>query len=333
MKRLWIPVVACFLVAGLVLGGPSPTATAATAGPAKKVDFPERGKAITIIVPWNAGGSIDVSTRMLAAVMEKDLGVPITIVNKPGASGQVGVTELAKSKPDGYTIGNTNIPSTLTAYLDPQRQAAFARKDLLPFTATVFGPTAVAVKADSPYKNMKDLLDAAKANPGRIKASAPGILSVRHLGILQVQQLAGVQFATVQFSGGAPQLTALLGGHVDAGFQDLSEFLPQFKSGGIRVLGMMDREESKFFPGVKTMEAQGYRLYSANVAAFSLPAGTPPGIAQLLSSTFLKAMNDPQVKQKAEETAMVLRPMTQAQVTAYWSEVEAQIKPLMDLAK
>src|SRR5665647_1207380 len=154
-----------------------PAASAATAAPAAaKSTFPEKGKTITIIVPVNAGGGSDVSTRLMLPALEKILGTSVQVENKPGAGQQLGHTEFSKSKPDGYTIGMTNLPTTLTTYLDKERQAVYNRKTFQTIAAPVMDPGAIFVKADSPYKTLKDLVDAAKAKPSTIKGSTTGIL-------------------------------------------------------------------------------------------------------------------------------------------------------------
>ena len=193
----------------------------------------------------------------MAAGLEKEFGTPVQVVNKPGAGAQVGTTDLVLSKADGYTIEATNLPTTLGIYLDPERQAAFSRKDLQQVALHVDDPALVAVSSESPYMTMKDLLDAAKANPEGIKAASTGVLSHDHLNALMWEKLAGVKFAVVQFDGGAPALTALVGGHVDAFFGNIGSVTSLLKDGKIRILGMMAKEENKFAPGVKTMEAAG----------------------------------------------------------------------------
>ena len=228
MKRSLTPIVALLLMIGLLVIGcsrsapaPAPTsapaapkapAAASTAAPAAaptqaaaaapaKAAFPEAGKPITFIVPFSAGGSTDIAARTLAPYLEKELGVPVNIVNKPGAGSQIGLTEMTQSKPDGYTIAYANLPGPITIYLNPDRKATFTKKDFAPIAMHLINPGAVAVKADGPYQSMKDLVDAAKANPGGIKAATTGLLSDDHLAILNVANAAGVKFAIVHFDG------------------------------------------------------------------------------------------------------------------------------------
>jgi tripartite-type tricarboxylate transporter receptor subunit TctC len=366
MKRLSASLMAAIVATSLVLSGctqatpaPSPTqvsaaskaaeptkapaavpasaqasASPATAVPAKKVDFPQKGKSINLIVPFSAGGATDVGARLLAPLLEKELNTPVQVVNKPDAGGQAGYMDLANAKPDGYTLGYAVLPSTISLYLDPERKAAFNRKSFIPLALHVIDPDVAAVKDDSPFKTMKDLIDAAKAKPGSIKVAVSAILGPSHLDMLQTQKLTGTEFALVNFDGGAPGTTALLGNHVDAKWGNIGDFMPTIRgSGGIRVLGVMDKEQSKFLPGVKTFEEQGIKQYSATSRGLALPAGTPQDIVDTLSAAVKKAMTNPDHQKKMEEMGVSVRYMDPTQFGAYWDEVEVPLKPIIDSIK
>ena len=310
------------------------TAAQPTAAPAKKVDFPQKGKAITLIVPYTAGGATDVGARLLTPLLEKELGTQVQVLNKPEAGAQVGNMELANAKPDGYTLGYTVLPSTITLYLDPERKATFNRKSFLPLALHAIDPAVVGVKDDSPYKTMKDLIDAAKAKPGQLKAAVTGILGPSHLDILQTMKLTGTDFSIVHFDGSAPGVTALLGGHVDAKWGNIGDFMPTMKgSGGIRILGVMDTQESKFLPGVPTFQSQGINQIAAVSRGLSLPAGTPKEIVDILSAATKKAMQDPEHQKKLEEMGVAVRYMSPEEFGAYWDRSEAELKPLVDSIK
>ncbi|MBN9279871.1 MAG: tripartite tricarboxylate transporter substrate binding protein, partial [Hyphomicrobium sp.] len=150
--------------------------------PSSAQQYPTRP--INMIVSFPAGGSTDIGARVVAGLAEKILGQPIVVVNRGGAGGQVGWTELARAKPDGYTIGFLNLPATNTTILDPERQAIFNEGSFTPIANQVLDPGVIWVAANSPYKTLKDLLYAAKAKPGTIRAATTGILSDAHLAIL-----------------------------------------------------------------------------------------------------------------------------------------------------
>jgi len=283
-----------------------------------------------MIVPLEPGAAADASARLLAVPLEKELGIPVQVVNKPGAGMQTGTTEFVRSKNDGYTICMTNLPTILGLYLDPERKAIFSRKDFLTSALMGVDPAAIGVKADSPFKSLKDIIDAAKANPGKVTIGLTGLKSHQHLAFLELQKLAGVQFNMVVFDGSAPTMTALLGGHIDVQLSSVGLFMPQLKSGGVRVLAVADAKESPFLPGVKTLEAQGYKLYNSNSRGWSLLAGTPKEAVDTLSVAMKKAMADPTFQAKMAEQGLEVRYMAPEEYAAYWDNMEKQVKPLLD---
>ena len=317
----------------------APTTAAApaaqpTAAPAAKAAWPEKGKPITLIVGSDAGGSSDVGARLLSPHMEKELGSPVNVVNKPGAGWQVGLTELANSKPDGYTFGMTVLPQTNTIYLDPERKAVFTRKSFAPVGMQVVDPGVVAVKADSKYQTLKDLLDAAKANPGKITASTTGIMGDDHLSLLRTEKGAGVDFATVHFTGGAPSITALLGGNVEVNFNNVGDYMSQVKAGTVKILAILDSQQSKYYPGVKTFEEQtGVKLYSSSSRGMSAPSATPKEAQDALAAAFKKAWENPDHQSKMNDSALSLKYMTPAEMGKYWDDMDAQLPDLMKAAR
>jgi tripartite-type tricarboxylate transporter receptor subunit TctC len=313
-----------------------PTAAPAaqpTAAP-QAVAWPEKGKTLTIIVPNPAGGTNDITARVMAPHLEKELGIPINIVNKAGAATQVGLTELALSKPDGYTIGNTALPGTLTVYLDEDRKAVFARKDLAPIANHNVDAGAIGVRVDSPFTNIKELVDAAKANPGGLKAATDGLMGSDHMATLQFQKVTGVQFTLVHFDGGAPASTALAGGHVDLRVGKVGSLLSMVKGGQVRIIGVMDKTESRLVPDAKTLEAQGYPgYYWYNATGFSAPAGTPKEIVSILSAAIKKTLAIEEQTKRLEELALMPMHMDPEEYSKYWSEYEDIVKPLVPMAK
>ncbi|MHB8993437.1 MAG: tripartite tricarboxylate transporter substrate binding protein [Chloroflexota bacterium] len=265
----------------------APTAAPTRPTPAPQaLAWPEKGRTITIIVPWDAGSGADVLARLLAPTLEKDLGVPIQVVPKPGGGTQVGLTELAKAKPDGYTIGMTNQTTTVLTYLDPERKAVYGRKDFAPIANVGVDVTSVAVIPDSPFKTLKDLVEAAKAKPGQVKIGDSGALSSIHFDLLRFAKAAGITVAPVHFSGGATAVTAVLGGHTDATCQGLGTMASQVKGGQVKVLGTMGEKRSRFVADVPTMEEQGFKVYAPSTRSFAAPGGTPREIVNRFSLQF-----------------------------------------------
>src|SRR5262245_39232192 len=175
------------------------------AGPASGQQYPV--KPVQLMVAFPAGGSTDVAARIVAAIAEKQLGQPILVVNKGGAGGQVGWTEMSRQRPDGYYLGFINLPALNTVVLDPERKAAFTADAFIPVINQVLDPGIIWVKADSPYQTLRDLLEAAKRTPNKISAATTGILSDDHLAILMAEEaFPGANFRIVHLDGGAAQM-------------------------------------------------------------------------------------------------------------------------------
>jgi len=312
-------------LAGLIWAG---------SAPAWAADFPQKGKTIQMFVGFAAGGSTDVASRILASGMEKELGTPVVVVNKPGASSQICYTALSQAKPDGYTIGNTSFPSLLVSYTDPVRKATYNRKSFSPLALHVIDPGLFAVKADSPFKTLKDLVDAARANPKKIRVTTTGIQSDDAFAVLQLQKITGAQFAMVHFAqGSAPGMTALLGGKIEVFGGNVGDLLSQLRSGEVRVLGIMDDKQSPFCPGVKTFEEQGYKLYSSALRGFSAPAGTPTEVLEVLSEAIKRVVATEDHKKRMVDMGLTLRYMDPARFAKIWGEYEETIKELLPLTK
>ena len=194
------------------------------------------------MVAFPAGGSTDIGARIVAAIAEKELGQPIVVVNKGGAGGQVGWTELVRQRPDGYYIGFINLPATNTVILDPERKAIFTEKDFTPIINQVLDPGVIWVRADSPYKTLKDLIEAAKKAPSTIRAATTGILSDDHLAILMTEEAApGAIFRIVHLDGGASQFKEIMAGNIDVAFDNVGGIVPRVKSGEVRALAVTGR--------------------------------------------------------------------------------------------
>ena len=327
MRRVLFSMVLATLATGLAISGWGQTAP--TTAPAKKAEFPVKGKAITIMSPYAAGGSTDLVARLIGTELEKIFGTPVQVESRPGAGGQVALTRLVQSKSDGYTLAALAIPTTLGTYMDPDRKSIYTRKSFQPLARISGASVSVVVKADGPYKTLKDLIDAAKANPQKLRMAAGTQLSGYHLNCLQLQKVTGTKFALVNFDGGIQGVTALLGGHVDVSVNQPSEMISQVKAGTVRLLGVMDNQESTFFPGVKTLVSQGYNLTTLTSNVMVAPAGTPKEVVDLLSGEIKKIMAEDQFVKKAAEMGLEARYLDGAQVDALWAELETEVGPFI----
>ncbi len=301
-----------------------------TAVPAKKVDFPTKGKSLTFICPLAPGGAMDFLTRLLGSGLEKELGIPVEVQNKSGAGGQEGYTALVQAKPDGYTIGYGGIEAISSFILDPRRKAVFTRKDFAPLAMHTMEPAVIAVRSDSPWKDVKDLVDAAKAKPGEIRASVTGVLAVPHIASLMFENATGTKLRIGNSDSGSNQDAMLLGGHADVLFTTAGGAAPQVLSGDFRVLGVYDTEHYKGFSDVKTMKEQGYNLVIGASRPVMAPGATPKEIQDVLAAAIKKTMETPDQQKRAEDSGMYLRYMDPAQTAAVWEQIEGQMKPVID---
>lgn len=311
---------------------PAPTTAPAATKPAAAAttsSFPDKSKSITFMIPWPAGGGTDLTGRLIAAGMEKELGLPVNVVNRVGASSQVGMNEVAKSKPDGYMVVITSIPSVQTPYLDPSRQATYGRKDFAQVANVVFDPEAFAVPRNSPYKSLKEVIDAAKASPGKINMGTPGLQTDGWLATRLLEKATGAKFNVVKLEASAGLQTALLGGHVDMGINSQSNFTGPMKNGDVRLLGIADPKGSKYFLDVPTFESQGYKVQLASSRGVSVPAGTPKEIVNVLASAIKKASETTAFQDKLKEAFLEYLYLGPDEYTTYWNDLESLVKPLV----
>lgn len=294
-----------------------------------EVDFPREGKSITMIVPFAPGGLTDVSARVLAPALADELGVSIEVVNKPGASSQIGLTELSQAKPDGYTFGYTLLPTTPNAYLDPQRKAAFDRDSFIGFANYFSTPIVAVTTQQSGLSSVSDLVERAKENPGKVSVGTGALGGPADMGRVLLEQSESVEFANVQFDGGGPTAVALLGGHIDVAFASVPEIAQYVKSGQMTILGVMTPEQVDLLPGAETFIEQGFDLTMASTGILSLPAGTPDAIVQRLTEAVSAAMEDEEVIAKSKELGFILDYLDPAGVEAEWDLSDKQVKQIL----
>jgi len=302
-------------------------------GPSTAADFPARP--VQLMVAYPAGGSTDVAARIVAAIAEKQLGQTIVVVNRGGAGGQVGWTDMSRARPDGYYMGFINLPALNTVILDPERKAAFKADAFVPLINQVLDPGIIWIKADSPYKSLKDLLEAAKRAPNKISAATTGILSDDHLAILMAEEAyPGAIFRIVHLEGGAAQLTAILGGHIDVAFDNVGSVYRRVRTGELRALAVMDTRRSSFLPEVPTTPELGFpTVISNSTRGIAVPKGTPAPIIKKLEQVFKKAMEDPEHVKKMEEAGLALKIMVGEEYAKYYRELHAKAAKYTEWAR
>ncbi len=344
MKRLGISLVLVISLAGAFIGGIALAASAPAApgravelaqaaAPGQRASFPIPGKPVIVIVPYTPGGGTGIAAVEMSALLEKDLKTSFQVVYKPGAGAQIGLTELVRSKPDGYTIGWVGNPTAVVTYLDPDRKAVYTRKSFQPVGMHFTSPCVVAVLATSPYKTIKDLIDTAKAAAEKIKVGTMGLMTSAHQAGLLLEKAAGVKFAYVHFDGDAPAATAQLGGHVDLTFHAITGIIQHIKSGALRPLAVMDSEESAFLPGVKTLASQGYHVEMGVYNGVNAPAGIPRDALDVLTEAIKRNIGRDEHVKKMEQLGYTLRYLDPGRYAALWAQLEEQTRPLMERSK
>jgi tripartite-type tricarboxylate transporter receptor subunit TctC len=303
------------------------------AGAALAQTFPD--KPINMMVAFPPGGSTDIGARIVSSLAEKLIGQPIVVVNKGGAGGQVGWTDLVRQKPDGYNIGFVNLPATNTAYLDPQRQAIFNEKSFTPIINQVLDPGVIWVAASSPFKTLQDVIDAGKAKPGEIRAATTGILSDDHLAILMLEEaVPGLKYRLVHLLGGAAQMKETLGGNVDVSFDNVGSIVKQVQGGQVRALAVMDTERSKFLPDVPTTPELGFpNMISSSTRGIAGPKGMPADVVAKLADTLEKAMLDPEHQKKMDEVGLAVKIMKGEAYNKYFADTHTRAAKYVEWAK
>jgi len=308
-------------------------AVALFATPLAAQDFPT--KPVQLMVAYPPGGSTDIGARIVASIAEKVMGQPMVVVNKGGAGGQVGWTELSRQKPDGYYIGFINLPGFNTVILDPERQAIFDTKSFTPIINQVLDPGVVWVAANSPFKTMKDVIDAAKKEPGKVRAATTGILSDDHLAILMVEEAApGSNFRIVHLEGGAAQMKETLGGNIDVSFDNVGSIVKQVQGGQVRALAVMDTQRSKFLPDVPTTVELGMpTVISSSTRGIAGPKGMDPKLVAKLQDILKKAMEDPDHIKKLDDVGLGIKVMVGAEYQKYYDELHVKAAKYTEWAK
>jgi tripartite-type tricarboxylate transporter receptor subunit TctC len=253
---------------------------------------------ITLVIPLAPGDATDVTGRTMAEELAKLLKVPVVPVNRPGAGMAIGTDGVVKAKKDGYTILLTPNAALVSArILNPESVTYDPIKDLTPLGLTTRTPILVAVREDAPYRSFPEMVEFAKKNPGKVRVGTVGTGSVGHLNLEMINSLTNAGLTMVPFKGGAPGITALLGGHVEGGAFSLGALSSHVKNGAVR--GMVVSNAFPGFPDIPTLSQLGYRQNLLGVwLAFFAPAGVPAEVTKTLVGAIEKVAKDPAVAAK-----------------------------------
>ncbi len=257
---------------------------------AKAQSFPAR--TIRYICPWPAGGSTDVVMRAIADSAGKALGQTVIVENKPGAGGTLGAIEMVNARPDGYTL--CQLPISVFRIPHMQKVQFDTLKDftwIACLTGYTFG---FVVPVASPIKSIKELVDFAKANPGKFTYGQTGNGTSPHLAVEQFAQAAGIQMQPVPFKGNAENMQAVLGGHI-MGASDATGWGPHVDAGKLRLLATYGSRRTKRWPNVPTLDELGYKTISDSPFGVCGPKGMDPAVTKVLHDAFKKTLDDPAV--------------------------------------
>ena len=313
------------LIAGAAL------AMMALTGGAQAQDYPDRP--VMMMVSYGAGGATDFQARIvtMTAGNEDALGMPIAIINKPGAGGRVGWNWFAtQAEADGYTLAAYNVPHFIAQSIKGGVQ--YSTDSFEPIANWGADPAVFVVASDSPMNSMADVVAYAKENPGKLTFSGAGLFVGHHIAALQIEKAAGVKMAYIPTKGGgAAAMKAVIAGDVLGGVNNLSDAFRAAAAGNVKILGVADLERSAFLPDVPTMMEQGLDVdnTSVNFRGVMVPKGTPQDVIDQLAATVPQMFANGRVAKKMKAGGSPMHIMTRAEVQAMWAERQAALEDLL----
>lgn len=287
--------------------------------------YPE--KPITWIVTWPAGGRTDVTSRIFAPSLEKILGQPVIVINKPGAGGVVGAKEVAMAKPDGYTLSQLSISMILTQYTLPTPTNV---KDYIPVCQLMSTPSVLTVHAKASWNNVKEFVEYAKANPGKIKNGGSGTGTGEHIFCAAFQKASGIKLTYVPYAGDAPAIAAIAGRHVDSNFAPYVAAKAFLDAGELKVLGVASDKRRSQYPNIPTWKEQGVNVSISTFEGIYVPKGTPANIVSILEKAFEKVVNDPDVVSKIVKVGSEIEYMKQTDFVKQVAEADKMLRELVE---
>lgn len=266
---------------------------------AQTKDYPTRQ--IQLVIDRAPGDPADLAARAIAKQLAKVLNVPVVPINKPAAGGVEAADYVVKSKKDGYTLLSGAAPAIVHIPVTaPETVPYDSVRDLEPLARTVSFPLVLAVKSDSPWKSLKELVDYAKKNPEKVRIGIAGRGTLAHFNVAIINSATGVNMTPVPYKGGVPAVTAVLGGHIEGNSVALGSNLPHINAGTLR--GLVVSSKSPQAPQIPSPVEAGYpqmKLLGAWLGVFA-PAGTPASVLKVLIPAFEKAIHSPEVVKMAE---------------------------------
>jgi tripartite-type tricarboxylate transporter receptor subunit TctC len=289
-------------------------------------------KPITMVVPFPPGGVAEIVGRPLASLMEKSLRQPVVLVNRPGAGGAVGMASVAKGAADGYTIlmGLSSISIFPVSDRINGKTPAYELKDFAPIALITADPTVLVVRTDGPYNTLKEFVDAAKANPGKINYSSSGVYGTLHVAMEIFANAAGIKLFHIPYQGGGPAVTALLGGQVEALASGPAAAIGQIKGGKMRALASWSDKRLDLLPEIPTFKELGYDAEFYIWTGVFVPASTPAPIVSRLRQVVREAATSPDFKAAMEKVSTPVAYLDAPEFQKYWERDAARLKVALE---
>lgn len=314
MKRRILMTFAAF-AAGMTL--------AATMG-AQAQTFPS--EPITLVVAWPAGGGSDISMRLLADALSKQIKVPVVVLNKPGAGGAIGHREIATAKPDGYTIGMFSSGGIALPYLNAQ---ANIFDDFQPIAFYGEDPNALQVSNASGIGSLKEYVERARANPGKLKNGNDQPGGSSFIAIALYEKMLNMKVTRVSYAGFGPTVIGVMAGEVDSASVPVPDTIEQHKAGKLKLLGVSATERHFMAPEIPTFREQGFDVVVGSWRCVVGPKGIPEDRLRFLETSILAALRDPEFQAKAKQAGFVVQPGDAKATYQRWQDDDLQLYPIL----
>ncbi len=288
---------------------------------------------INIVTPLASGDAADTAARLMSHHMSKTLGVPLTVVNRPGAGGSIGTQSVIRSPKDGYNIlFAQNSPLTIRRVIDPVNASYDPTKDLIPIGLTTRSPSVLVARSDATFKNLQELVSLAKQKPNTVRIGNAGPGSVGDISVQLLSELTGAEITSVNYKGAAPAVTDLIGGHIDAIILALGAVSVHMKSGVLKGLAISSKLPE--FSDIPTLKSLGYKSEIQGVwFGFFMPAGTPKEMTTLVAKALEKAVKEPAIAAQLLPMGIVQEWSDGAALTNEINKEYLQVKSLLEKSK
>ncbi len=277
---------------------------------------------ITVVAPFPPGGVADLMARPVAAALEKVLKNPVVVVNKTGAAGAVGMSYVANSKPDGYTLLMALSSISIIPEADKlfDRKPAYTMDQLVPIALISADPTIFVVNASRPWKNVKEFVEDAKKRPGEISYSSSGVYGTLHMAMEMLSHAAGISLKHVPYAGAGPALTAILGGHVDTLASGPAVVIPHIKGGKLRPLAGWGDKRVAALPDVPTFKELGYDIEFYIWAGLFAPRGTPAPVMKTIRESVKQAVSTADFQSAMEKLQTPIAYLDAPEFQKFWDK-------------